>query len=81
MGEFFIIAKYQGKGIAARVAKDIFSKFNGFWEILVIPENKRAILFWRKVIGNFTHNNYVEKNIKVDFDKDQHNRIILTFKS
>ncbi len=57
MGEFFILAKFQGKNIAAHVAKQIWLNNPGRWEVLVTPKNKPALSFWRKTIAAFASNN------------------------
>jgi predicted acetyltransferase len=79
MGEFFVLAKFQGKGIAAEVAKKIWIMHPGKWELSVIPENKPALAFWRKAIVAFSNNNYTEEIKIIDYDKDQPKRIIFNF--
>lgn len=79
MGEFFILAKFQDKGIGEKVAYQIWDRYPGIWEISVIPENKRALNFWHKAVGNYTEGNYKEELKKVEFDVHQKNRIILSF--
>ncbi|MDP1725119.1 MAG: GNAT family N-acetyltransferase [Alphaproteobacteria bacterium] len=79
MGEFFILAKFQGKGIAKQVANMIWQKFPGIWEVLVIPEMAYALKFWRKTINPFTNSHYTEDYKLVRFDRDQPNRFIFTF--
>ena len=79
MGEFFIIAKFQGKGIAREVVNQIWKSYPGKWEVSVIPENKHALNFWRKTINHFTNGNYKEEIKKVDYDKHQPKRYILNF--
>jgi predicted acetyltransferase len=74
MGEFFIIAKFQGQGIGERVARHIWDQHPGIWEVSVIPENKKALSFWRKTIPHFQENTKI-----VDYDPDQPKRIIFTF--
>jgi predicted acetyltransferase len=76
MGEFFILAKFQGKGVGKAAAREAFAKFSGAWEVLVIPENTKALEFWRKAIPY----NFAEKIVDVDFDKYQPQRITLSFK-
>ena len=46
IGEFFIVSKFQGKGIGSYVAEQIFNQFPGIWETSQIPENKAALDFW-----------------------------------
>ena len=54
MGEFFIVSKFQGKKVGSFVACQLFDQFPGKWEVMQIPENKPAILFWKKVIELYT---------------------------
>ncbi|MEK6734268.1 MAG: GNAT family N-acetyltransferase, partial [Pseudomonadota bacterium] len=79
MGEFFILAKFQGKGVASEVAKKIWIMHPGKWEVSVIPENLPALAFWRKNISYLTNNNYLEEIKTIDYDKDQPKRVIFEF--
>jgi len=79
MGEFFILAKFQGKGIGQKVAHQIWDLFGGAWEVSVIPENKPAYHFWQKTIRGFTNGHYKEKIWDVTFDAHQPKRIVFTF--
>lgn len=54
MGEFFILAKFQGKGVASTVIREIFKEHPGKWTIAVMPENIKAVKFWRKMIAEAT---------------------------
>jgi predicted acetyltransferase len=69
MGEFFILAKFQGKGIAKYVAHRVWNKHPGKWEVLVLPENISALGFWRKAIREYTNNEYNEELKTVRFDQ------------
>jgi predicted acetyltransferase len=60
MGEFFILAKFQGKGVASEVAKQIFKSHPGLWTVAVMPENIKAVKFWRKIISDATNGAYTE---------------------
>ena len=60
MGEFFVLAKFQGKGIAITVAREIFKAHPGKWSIAVMPENIKAEKFWRKIISEASHGDYRE---------------------
>ncbi|OJU72817.1 MAG: hypothetical protein BGO07_01210 [Alphaproteobacteria bacterium 40-19] len=51
MGDFFVIAKFQGQGVATEVAYKVWEMTPGTWEVSVIPGNKRGISFWEKTIG------------------------------
>ncbi|MCP0912873.1 MULTISPECIES: GNAT family N-acetyltransferase [Legionella] len=79
MSEFFILAKFQGKGIGSLAAAQIWQMHQGAWEISVLPENQRALSFWRKTISNFTGGSYYEELKHVDYDPSQPKRIIFCF--
>jgi predicted acetyltransferase/RimJ/RimL family protein N-acetyltransferase len=55
MGEFFVLAKFQGKGVASTVARKIFKEYPGKWSIAVMPENIKALKCWRKIISEASH--------------------------
>ena len=79
MGEFFILAKFQGKGIGTEIAHQLWKIHPGRWEVSVIPENKSALIFWRKVVSKFTGSCYVEAINDVDYDQNQPKRYVLSF--
>jgi predicted acetyltransferase len=79
IGEFFIIAKFQGCGVAEQVAHQIWREYAGPWELNVIPENKKALNFWRKSIKSFTAGKYTEELVLVDHDKHQPYRYLFSF--
>jgi predicted acetyltransferase len=79
MGEFFILAKFQGKEIGQDVAYQIWNMHQGIWEVSVIPENKAAYNFWRKIISAYTDNRYAEEIKDVDYDVHQPKRIVFMF--
>lgn len=60
MGEFYIVSKFQSKGIGEQVAQMIFKKFPGSWSIGAIPENTKAVKFWRKVVDKVSNGKYSE---------------------
>jgi predicted acetyltransferase len=63
MGQFFIVTKFQRTGIGAKIAKQIFDRFHGEWSVGAIPQNTRAVAFWRKVISEYTQNTFHEMNM------------------
>ena len=81
MGEFFVLAKFQGKGLGGRAAAQMFQDHPGLWEVSVIPENQAALLFWRKTIREYTSHHYREEIKIIDYDQHQKKRIIFTFES
>lgn len=79
MGEFFIIAKFQGQGIASCVAQKIWDMHPGAWEVSVIPENKSAFKFWAKTISEFTCGAFNKQIKEVTYDEHCPRRIIFEF--
>ena len=79
IGEFFIIARFQGRGVASQVAYQIWTMHPGKWLVSVIPENTKALRFWEKTINNFTNNNFLKKSCKVTYDNAQPKRIVFEF--
>jgi predicted acetyltransferase len=79
MAEFFILAKFQGKGIGQSIAHELWKTHSGCWEVSIIPENKPALAFWRRAISAFTKGSYTEEIKEIDYDKSQSKRIILSF--
>jgi len=81
MGEFFILTKFQGQSFGRQAAMKILGQFVGLWEAVVIPKNRGAHAFWRKVLTRYTDNNFIEEIKTVDYDPDNLKRIIFQFKS
>jgi predicted acetyltransferase len=48
MGEFFVLRKHRGRGVAQFAAEAIFSLHPGRWEVAVTRKNARARQFWRR---------------------------------
>ncbi len=78
MGEFFIVAKFQGKGIGRQVAEHIFNRFHGVWEVMQIPENTGAVEFWEHVIRSYTQDNF-QKTEKTMTTPQPHSMVVLQF--
>ncbi|KTD74952.1 GNAT family N-acetyltransferase [Legionella waltersii] len=79
MGEFFILAKFQRKGIANLAAAELWKRHPGVWEVSVIPENTRGLFFWEKSISRFTAHDYQEEVKTVKYDTKPVKRIIFRF--
>lgn len=60
MGEFFILAKFQKQGVGTYIAKQIISTIKGKWSVGAMPENIKAVRFWRKVISEITIGKFTE---------------------
>lgn len=76
MGEFFITAKFQGKGLGYLVSSELWKMYPGLWEVSVIPENKRGLSFWRKTISKITMGNFQEEIKTINYDPHQPQRFI-----
>jgi len=80
IGEFFIISKFQGKGVGRYVAEQVFNQFPGVWETSQIPENKAAIQFWDRVVSRYSNAQF-EKTLKIVPEPKPHPMVILKFTS
>jgi len=54
MAEFFVLRRYRKRGIGAAVAREVWRRFPGEWEVRVLETNRPARAFWRATIGAFT---------------------------
>ncbi len=66
INEFFILAKFQGKGVGKYVAQTIFTQHPGVWEVTIMPENSSALAFWQKTISAYMqqYHHYEKKLIR-----------------
>jgi len=58
--EFFVLNRSRRGGVGRRAAHAIFDELHGVWEVSELPNNARAIAFWRTVVGEFTGGRYEE---------------------
>lgn len=79
MGEFFILAKFQGKGVGNYVARALFDKHPGIWEVAMFPENHTALSFWRKTIANYMQGQYQCETKHIRPGQTQPYRVVFTF--
>gem|GEM_PF-1138355 len=80
IGEFFIVSKFQGKGVGRYVAEQVFNQFAGVWEASQISENKPAIEFWDRIISRYSNGQF-EKTLKIVLESKPHPMVILKFTS
>jgi len=66
ISELYVVKDYRAKGIGKETAFKSFALFPGKWEIRELKTNTQARKFWNKVIGEFTKNNYTEKEVDND---------------
>jgi len=60
VGEFFVMRKYRRRGVGEQVARLLFNRFRGRWEVRQLVKNVDAQAFWRKVIGRYTNGQFEE---------------------
>lgn len=74
MAEFFVMRKYRRKGVGAQIARAVFDRFPGAWEVRVLATNTPAQSFWRRIIGEYTGGAFVERR-----SDDNQRRPVFTF--
>lgn len=60
IAEFFVMRTYRRRGVGRAVARELFDRLPGVWEVAEIPANTPAQAFWRAVIGKYTGGDYRE---------------------
>ena len=60
IAEFFVLNKFRKLGAGTFMAKEMFKRYKGKWEIRTLLKNKRAQEFWRKAVKEVSNNNYKE---------------------
>ena len=68
IAEFFIMRKYRKQGIGAFAAAFVFDLWPGKWEVSQSAAHPASTIFWRKVIGSYTHGQYEERHGAVELD-------------
>ena len=66
MGEFFIVGKYQRRGVGRRVARAIFDMFHGRWSVRQLVSNAPARGFWESVVSEYTKGRFTESRATCD---------------
>lgn len=75
--DFFIVRKYRGQGVGTTVARCIFDRFAGKWEVREHTRNRAAQTFWRRVIADYTDGRYTE----LTWDDERHRGIVQRFET
>lgn len=60
--DFFLVAKYRGKGIGRQAAVQVFEHYRGVWEVFQLARNTAAIAFWHRVISEYTNGDFLITN-------------------
>lgn len=58
MSEFFVLRPYRQHGVGREAALAVFRKFPGKWIIHQVSRNLPAQSFWRRIIAEYTDENY-----------------------
>jgi predicted acetyltransferase len=66
VAEFFVLRYFRRTLVGSRAAMLLFDRFPGPWEVRQAPANLPAQAFWRRVIGEYTHGNFVESRDEAD---------------
>jgi predicted acetyltransferase len=53
MAEFFVIRGCRRRGIGTQVAREVWTRFSGPWEVRVMQANVSACRFWERAISIF----------------------------
>ena len=66
ISEFFVMRKYRRKGVGQVVARQAFDKFPGKWEVIQHGANQPSIIFWEKVIAEYTGGQYKKTTVQTE---------------
>ena len=61
MVEFFVMRRYRRGGVGRALATAMFDRFRGPWQVREMRANTPAQAFWRRIIGDYTHDRYEER--------------------
>ena len=78
IAEFFILAKFQGRGVGKVAVQTLWAQSPGRWEVRVLPDNTPALTFWRGVIQSTVEKAYKEEDKMVERPHRQR-KIVFTF--
>jgi len=60
ISEFFVLRRHRRRGVGTEVARRVFDRYPGKWEVTQLTRNVDAQAFWRRVIGDYTGGRYDE---------------------
>lgn len=49
--EFFVIRRHRRHGMGSRLAKEVWARHPGTWDVRVVKPNTGALAFWQNIIG------------------------------
>lgn len=65
--EFYVVPSRRNRKLGREFAKNIFSRYQGDWQVRQIEGADKAISFWRKTISEFSNNNFEEQVVNDDY--------------
>lgn len=77
IAEFYIKKEFRSKGIGKISAFKVFNLFTGNWEVRELKENIPAQNFWRKIIKEYTNDDFKE----IFLDNENWNGPVQIFKN
>ena len=66
LDDFFILGRFRRKGIGKESATKLFKNYPGYWQVNKKTYNRPAMLFWRKVICEFSKGDFFEQIVMED---------------
>lgn len=64
MAEFFVLRALRRRGIGIRIAREVWRRFPGRWEIRVMESNHSAARFWQRAVAAFAGENAVASSFE-----------------
>lgn len=61
--DFYVIPAFRKKMVGKNMAFAVFNKHLGPWRVRQIPGSDEATKFWRRVISDYTNENFIELQI------------------
>lgn len=62
--DFYVVPAYRKKRVGKNMAFAVFNKHLGSWRVRQIAGFEAATIFWRRVISEYTNENYTELQIE-----------------
>lgn len=54
MGDFCVTRPWRRKGVGKHLARTLFDRYEGRWELCIWPANTPAMFFWERVVSEYT---------------------------
>jgi predicted acetyltransferase len=58
LAEFFVIRRYRRRGIGTEIARQLWMRFPGRWQVRVMESNTAACNFWQRALTKFTGDSF-----------------------